>query len=325
MVTYTFTNGTTADADEVNTNFDLTESLSKTGNSIEEIHQMAYSQAANSVTLEAGKKHHFSSFNLASGATLTADCSSAPLILIVHGNCTIAGKIDVKGKGYAGGAGGDAPYGGSDNGTDGNDYSPDDDWNTYFDGAGVKGIAGNDGSHGTGGIAGTYTKVDGTAEEPDDLTHMFNIVPGASGAGGGSGYHSSGTSGDGGDGGAGGGSIIIICEGNLDMTGGEIDVSGNDGSDGESKSDGCGGAGGAGAGGVIILTYTGTYTAGTLTVAGGTGGTGGTGGSTDYSGGGGGGASGEGSNGTAGTNGSLSDGGNGGNGGNGISHTFQIS
>lgn len=286
------TDGSIYYADDV----EIVRGESRASANLETIHRLPYTQTANSVTFTPGRKYFFSSFTLGAGATLTTSQSSTgePIIIVVDGDCTIAGTIDLKGLGFSGGNGGGGA--GSDPGLNGASYAPDTDWNSYFVGHGIGGAstkggggASGEGSNGTagtsGGAAGTYTKVDGTAVEPDDILNMFNVVAGAGGGGGG------GSTNPGGAGGNGGGAIVLIVSGNLDMTGGTINVSGNDGSAAAGAN---GGGGGGGAGGVIVLAYTGTYTSGTLTVAGGTGGAGaGTG--------------------TA-----------GGNGGNGISHTFQI-
>ncbi len=69
-------------------------------------------------------------------------------------------------------------------------------------------------------------------------------------------------------GGAGGGCLVLLVEGDVDMTGGAITADATAGTNGGTQ-----GGGGGGAGGTIIIMATGTITGGTYTARGGSGGT----------------------------------------------------
>lgn len=279
-------------------------------NELEALHKLPYSQTTGTVTLTPGKSYEFSSFTMTGGTLTTSQSTTGePLIIIVDGDVSITNgaSINLMGTGFSGGV---ASTPGQP-GAKGSDYSPDADWNLYFGGGGNGGNipsgggdtgtggggASGEGSNGTnggqgggspptpGGQFGVYNKLDGSSYQPS-AAYINNVV---AGAGGGSGGSAGGVPGA--AGGNGGGSIILICNGDIDLTGGSIITRGQNGSDGTNYA----GAGGGGAGGVIVLAYKGTYTPGTLVVSGGDGGAAGQSGGTT-----------------------------GGNGGDGISYAFQF-
>ena len=255
----------------------------------------ALNVASGTTTLTTDKIYQYQSINVANGATLTIGgaADNKPLVMYVRGNVTIAGTINLSGKGAVGGSGGawSSPTAGSA----GIGYS-----GFGAGGGGGGGESGDSGSNGGNGNAGSgYTAgsggAKGTASYAADgaagggcvaLITGFTVqdflkaglIPLSQGAGGGQGGGSSNASNywvAGGAGGRGGGSIAIICGGAVNISG-SINCSGAVGSGGGSNGySGDSGGGGGGGGGVIVIIYKGTYSlTGTLNVAGGTGGTG---------------------------------------------------
>ena len=328
----TFSSGiNTSFSTELNENFTEAEelrSLDFNDNILtEDFHYVDYSQSSGTVTLEAGKVYKFKSFNQ-TGGTLTVDgASDSPLVIIVDGNCVIDGTIDLSGLGYPATA---QRYGDKSTGYTGGDW--DVDYSTSGKGAGLGGVGGNKDTNvgGTGGAVQVYVAFS-DVPSATNLFYRNNITAGAGGGSGGCGEEqediSSPQYGSGGFGGAGGGALIIICKGNLTVSG-TINLSGQNGGNGGANygNHSGGGGGGAGAGGSCVLMRTGTYSeTGTITLTGGTGGSG-FGGGQGRGGGGGAGGSGPGANGTAGdTAGSNTGiGGDGGDGGDGAKYTYQI-
>jgi len=230
-----------------------------------------------SIVLHPGSIYHYSSFNLGANAKVVADGSPNyyPLVIYVQGNCTIAGSIDLLGKGLAGGG----------IGANGTGYSSD-----IYTGGGV----------GAAATANEGTQGYNLGLKYNSYTYILNGTGGGGGAsngygqGGGGGVSSNsngtcggvGTNGDSsaGKGGYGGCSLFIVCGGNL-ITSGRISTQGEPGQAGWGANSNGGGGGG---GGDIIILYDGTYTSGgvfntsggdggTNTGAGGGGGNGGTG------------------------------------------------
>jgi len=272
----TFSSGTKAKASEVNNNFFITSSRGMSAaDSLAQIHTLQFTLAAGTVTLTRGVPYYFSSFNMTGGTITATGTGGEPLILIVDGDVTFSGgTINMSGLGYAGGTPGS---GNGANGGNGEEYSVN--YHIYFKGKGNGGNGQSGGS--TPGAITSYYTLTSSAYEPDDLINAFNVV---SGAGGGAGGNGAGANyGTGGAGGAGGGSVIFLCNGAFDATGGTINVSGatgTNGSDGGGSPGAGGGGGGGGAAGTIVIGYKDTYLNPTLSYSGGAGGTGGTGAGT---------------------------------------------
>lgn len=287
---------------------------------------------ADSGNLTQGTVYQYSTFSLTNGNTLTtASTSGKPIIIYVQGDCTIAGTIDLDGKGYDAGTGG--AQGGSDTngdpGTAGEDYQRNGSYGTAASG----GTGGQLGATAAGGGKSTTSL---TAWQIFDADYnQIHIDSGTGGAGGGGGRSGSspGSDGAGGNGGAGGGSIIFVVGGDFTFSAtGVITLDGVNGSDGgdATGSTGSGGGGGGGAGGNLWIMYRGTLTnSGTITTTSGSGGTGGDANGAGYgAGGGGGGGSNvtqDGSNGALGNyGGGANTGGNGGAGRAGTSSLQQV-
>ena len=218
--------------------------------------------AATTTNLVQGTVYQYTSFNLGASHTISAvSTSTKPIIILVSGNATINGKIDLSGKGSPssydtttehkwgtiGGAGGGND--GGEAGIKGLSFMNFAFNQKSFIMNGTSGGAGNTGDR-AGGGGGASVDNSGTA--------------GAGGAGGGSG--------GGGAGGGGGCSIYMLVGGTLNLgAASSIDVSG---ANGETPADGAGGGGG-GAGDIIII-HKGTKTDSGVTtdVTAGTGGTG---------------------------------------------------
>lgn len=230
------------------------------------------------------------------------------IILKSQGNVTVTSSaspaIDLRGVGAQGGAAGNgnrAPGGGGGAaGSAGNNSYALDDLNHYGNGG-----AGGGGSPSSGGATGSaYSNLFLFTDSVAKLARKgYFITPGAGGGGGGGGNKaindSNGSTG-GGHGGAGGrgaGAMVIECNGAWNFTG-NINYSGQAGSNGNNSVpggwNGCigeGGAGGGGAEGMFVAIYrTLTANSGTFTGGGGAGGVGAT--STAGSGSGGGGGAG---------------------------------
>ena len=232
----------------------------------------------------------------------------------VSGNCTINGKINLKGLGGPGGNG-SANSGAGSNGTQGNgclvserEYQDQftqsgDDYlvNVWISQAGQRGGPGSPasqsakasggGAGGGGAVAGGNgggTNINGfrwggrgglavpALGRLATLSGKFALI--ACGGGGGGGGNSN-NSNDGGNGSAGGGALLLEVGGDLTFgASSEIDISGNNGSAASGNTDFGAGGGGGGGGAIGKAVYAGTLTNSglTKTVAGGSGG-GGTG------------------------------------------------
>lgn len=238
-------------------------------------------------TLENTKVYQYSSFNVATGTTLTIS-NTSPLRIKVQGNCDIGGTINLQGKGSSGGTG--VVGGVGNNGSAGTGM--------FGFGAGGGGGEGkiNDAATGatgtsatgvTGGAGGTGTTgPDGGSGGSDTVVFNYplfidylksGVYPLSTGAGGGAGGGQSvAPATAGANGGAGGGSLLLECGGNL-FIGGTITVAGSNGSNGANNgfSNGNTGGGGGGGGGTFIGIYGTSYNlTGTITVSGGSGGSG---------------------------------------------------
>lgn len=238
---------------------------------------------------------NYTSINIATGSVLTLNntpASGTILILKSQGNCNIAGKIDLQGKGAT-------------STTGSNGYGIVDDLTDHYGGAGGNGD--NSGNPGSAGATSTIfsNKFLYTTPNAGRLSRkMIIIAVGSSGGKGGDGATSNGSNpaGVGGVGGMGGGSIIIECGGYLNfVAGAEINVSGMSGSNGTSASGSVdarasgGGGGAGGSAGMVLVLYNNLITnSGTINAKGGAGGNGGNGksGSSGNCGGGGSGAGG---------------------------------
>ena len=281
----------------------------------------AYSDSGN---LVQGTVYQYSTFSLTGGNTLsTTSTSGKPIIIYVQSNCTIAGTIDLNGKGYDNGTGGAAqtsPSSYGKTGTIGQNFQRDTDYGVAAD----YGNGGTFGAAADGGVAGTLSL--SALQIYDANFNRIDFDSSQGGAGGGSGSTGAGgTSGAGGDGGNGGGSIIFVIGGDLNVTGATITATGGNGSNGGNGSvyGGGGGGGGGGAGGNIWIMYRGTLTSSvTPTLTAGSAGTGGTTIDSARDGGGGAGGASMASNGSAGSAGGAP--GNGGAGGAGATGKSSI-
>lgn len=218
-----------------------------------------------------------SSFNIDAGETLGVTESNNGFIIIrCTGTATIAGTIDLSGKGNQGGI---KPVSGSGRvGTD-----------AGFGAAGGGGVGSSSYGGGTGG-QGAFSSGGGGAGSANPTTDASDasvlsartesfierhvgqlsatyLASGAmGGAGGGSG--ASEVSSDGGSGGNGGGCIVIIAD-EIDFTG-TINVNGANGANSVHSSSGSGGGGGGGS--VLLVARNFINNTGTITANGGTGG-----------------------------------------------------
>jgi hypothetical protein len=278
----------------------------------------ALSVASGTTTLDAGGLpiliKQYTTVNIASGATLAltnVPAEGCILVLYTTGNCTIAGKIDLKGKGSAGGSTGaiTRASGGSTsrNGADGSRHSNA--FQGFGAGGGGTGITGSSRAAASGGASGANHEAAGTNSAgatttggSGDVTaagatggvaasnYMVMILsryglpvnPGAGGGEGGaavevSAYTSGTFSATPGAGGTGGGGLLVGCRGTLSFTG-EIDLRANNGGNastalGSGTGESVAGGGGAGAGGVGLLLGKTVTNSGTPTLTAATGGT----------------------------------------------------
>lgn len=236
---------------------------------------------------------NYSSINIPTGVTVTfkRNALNTPVHLLVSGNVTIAGTIDVRGKdapdiGTAGsglvaddGRAGLAGPGGYDGGSGGRPLSfPD---ATKWPGAGGLGPGGGWGgaiqsprsSCSTGqryysvdGVGAAYASQGGNPNSPCGTTFSGTaqaygssaIQPLIGGSGGGGGAGTASFSGSGG--GGGGGALMIAATGTLTLTGSVLADGGQGGGIGGPDSPGAGGGGSGGAIRLVATTFNGTGT-----------------------------------------------------------------
>ena len=206
--------------------------------------------AASTTNLVQGTIYQYTSFTLGADHTISAaSTSTEPIIILVQGDCTINGTINLSGKGattsygtYVGSVGGNAYYNGSQyvGGIAGLRLPPGSNFTLDQFGPILNGTKGGSGigagSESAGGGGGASSQANGNAGGRREG------VPSASG----------GTSG-----GAGGCTILIIVGGNLTFgADSSIDVSG---ADGAATSANQSGGGGGGSGDILIL-YNGSKT-----------------------------------------------------------------
>lgn len=199
---------------------------------------------------------NFTNFTINSGVTLSVTNNLTPLVIRCTGTCTIAGNIDLSGKGYSGGENNAAGSGSK----------------TFGYGAG----GGNGGqSAAVGGYSFDYAA--GIAHLlPKEYARRLSLANLESCFGNGGG----GASGDNKFGGSGGGSILIIAK--------EIICSGAilaNGINGDSSTGSLGYGGGGGGGGQILILHKTKTITGTVSALGGAGGAGGSGGASGSAGG----------------------------------------
>ena len=234
-----------------------------------------------STTDIASDERFCSALDVQVGTTLgVSEASNGFLIFRCSGTATIAGILDLDGKGGVGGAGhvatvniagvdGDAAIlGGAAGGGVGS--------STPLDGGdGGSSYRGDDGGagsalHSTDATAGTAltTQTESFMERHAGTLYPTYLVNGLIGGAGGGGGAVGGTNTTSGSGGDGGGAIIIIAD--------QIDFTGTitcDGADGENSSHSTAGSGGGGGGGFVLLVARNFIAnTGTITVTGGTGG-----------------------------------------------------
>lgn len=249
--------------------------------------------SSGTTTLSAGTSNvlvkNYTNLTVASGATLTISTTATQgtiLILRIRGTCTIAGTLELTGKGATVGYSG---------------YSIRDSV-THYGGTGGNYGAGIGGTAGTGGAIYTNLTEYVTPEGNRLYRRYINLAAGSAGGTGGNG-----DGGTPGTGGTGGGAVLIECD-SLNFTG-TISVNGGTGGTGTRNAAGCGGGGGGASGMALVLYNSLVVNTGTVNAKGGAGGNGGDGvqsaDATRAGGGGGGGAGGyttAGFNGAAGTN-----------------------
>jgi len=235
---------------------------------------------------------NYSSVNIPTGVTVTfrKNATNTPVVMLVSGNVTIAGTLNVSGKpgadvGAAGsgtvgddgapGEGGPGGYGGGRGGTVGS---------TFGAGAGIGPGSGAGGqAAGTACGGGPYPFGGGGAGHAGPGGPPFNncygqnaggapgvaygsaaLLPLIGGSGGGGG--SAGASSVGSGGGGGGGAILIAASGTINVSGA---ILANAANAGNSSGGGCGATGGGGSGGAIRLIATTIAGNGTISAGGG--------------------------------------------------------
>lgn len=216
---------------------------------------------------------NYTSINVSVGATLTflnPATTGTVVILKSQGAVTIAGTVDARGFGAAGGAAvasAAAAQSGNPGTNTGTVFTLYSSGNTYGNGGGVS-------AGGVGGTALSNPTYYGFTEEFIALRGPVLVIPGS---GGGSGAAGGGTSGQvSGAGGRGGAGLVIECAGALNFTG-TINCSGAVGGDATIAGNnvpGCGGGGGGAPGMLAVIYNTLTANSGTVTITGGTGGSG---------------------------------------------------
>lgn len=199
----------------------------------------------------------FGSLELPSNARVEVAGRRA-LVLLVGGDATIAGTIDVSSDGQAGGPGG---------GNGGDFESPGE--GPGGGGGGTSNTWDGDDSGGGGGGFGSAGGIGGRGAGSPGVAHgQERLEPLIGGSGGGGGGDD-----DGGVGGGGGGAIQISCGGAL-VVSGTIDAGGGGGGGGRGATIDAGGGGGGGSGGAILLEARTVTVSGALAANGGAGGQG---------------------------------------------------
>ncbi|MDJ0865123.1 MAG: Ig-like domain-containing protein [Myxococcota bacterium] len=245
-------------------------------------------------TLVLEGRHVFGSIEVQDGGTLRG-AGERPLELIAHGDVTIAGTLDVKGRNgtsaveqaFQGGSGGVAVAGGGAGGLGGAGNQIANDGRGPGGGRGSRSVSSLGGAGGGGGFgsAGGYggpnnsNRADGGPIYGDIFLTTLQGGSGGGGAAGGSASFLPGvsTNAGGGGGGAGGGALYLEAGGVLRIeTSGLVTADGGRGGQGArgvtgSNSSGYGGGGGGGSGGAIFLVASELDNHGTVTALGGAG------------------------------------------------------
>jgi len=234
----------------------------------------AFNETSGTTNLTQGTIYQYTSFNLGASATISASSTSkSPMIILVQGDATISGTIDLTGKGAAA--------------TEGYGADSVDVGNTQIY------VLGGAGNHpwATNGGSGGHKMLISNLNISNQITFFTNGTGGGhgsqdsagAGCGGGGGASASnngaaGGNGNGtltdGNGAAGGCTLIMIVGGNL-----TLDASATitlDGADGGAGTDTNHGGGGGGGSGDLILLYGDTLTNNgpTISTSGGSGGAG---------------------------------------------------
>lgn len=232
---------------------------------------------------------NYASINIPTGVTVTfrKNITNTPVVLLVSGDATIAGSINVSGR-----PGTDV--GASGPGTIGDDGAPGEGGpGGYFGGRGAitggnrvggagvgpgAGAGGNGiinpcgGERPNGGAGAGYASVGegnyhncqgfiGTGGAIYGSATLLPLIGGSGGGGGASGLAINGSGG-----GGGGGALLLAASGTINVTG---TIAANGASGGNSSGDGCGAPGGSGSGGAIRLIATTISGNGSISAAGG--------------------------------------------------------
>lgn len=244
------------------------------------------------IQLPANGVLNYTTVNIPAGVTVTfaKNTTNTPVVILVGGDATIAGTIEVSGTpGAATGAAGDGNIGddgtpgrGGPGGYDGGqggrvDTDPANRISQAGQGPGGAGrsavfsngtpCGGAGGGFGSTGGAGGWTATQCPTPAymtPGGTYGVANLLPLIGGSGGGGG--ASGTTFRGAGGGGGGGAVLIAASGTLSVTGA---IRADGGAGGTIAGAGVGAAGGGGSGGAIRLIATSLSGNGTISAAGG--------------------------------------------------------
>lgn len=235
---------------------------------------------------------NYVSVNIPAGVTVTfrKNQANTPAVLLVQGDVTIAGTLDVSGEpgtasgaagsgnlgddgqpgaggpgGFDGGRGGAVTAAGRQHGATGlgpggGDFGRGNIPNVCDGGA--SGVGGGGGGYGTVGNNATCTAVGPVYGS----SLMLPLIGGSGGGGGGAGSNFGGAGG-----GGGAGAILIAATGRVDVTASGL-IRADGGTGGATGGAGCGGGGGAGSGGGIRIVATTIAGNGAIQAAGGSGG-----------------------------------------------------
>lgn len=240
------------------------------------------------VTLPPSGVLNYTQINIPAGVTVTflRNTTNTPVVLLVAGDATIAGTLDVSGTAStATGAGGDGNIGddgmpgiggpgGYDGGRGGQVGESRMGGAGLGPGGGIAGFVpssncgsqsgGGGGGHGANGTSGWISGCVSNVSPGGAMYGSSALLPllGGSGGGGGAG----GTSFVGSGGGGGGGALLIAASGTIQVTGA---IRANGGASGASGGLGCGATGGGGSGGAIRLIATTISGNGAVSAAGG--------------------------------------------------------